>query len=272
MRIWIACFLFLSGCGSVRVFEMTKVQRDLQESLQKGESVTQKSQADYTQKKNLIDNLAQTHSAGFSEAEDELRKYLKTMNEALENMSAEKRKMTQANSDMVSLAYNRPAVHSNEAEYPQIEELVKKFEDAAGELNTAALNYSRESNSFADLVEQKKLYYSFDILDFQKRIQHNIATAQENAKIMQQELNRINNDEIHSLASDYSNRANRFAEIHREVGSLALGAPKITNLDPQWPKVQNLVNEFDRLLRDLGDLNRKFQTKLDALRNNTPKN
>jgi hypothetical protein len=206
------------------------------------------------------------------------------MDESLQEVIVQKRNMSVANGEIASMAYARESVRSDEKEYPRVDEAVKRFEAAAAELNSAVVDYSRESNSMADLIANKKLYYYFDVAEFQKRVQRNINVAQENLKVMEREIKRSESvlasakgeshdkredifTEMRGAASDYSVRANRFAEINREVNAAVMGAAKISSLDPQWTPVQKLVQEFDRTVLELADINERFQQKVEAFRN-----
>lgn len=274
----------LTACGSVKVFELPKVQQNLQVTMQKSESIAQKAQSDFSEKKLLIDNLAKSNAPLFKQNETLIRQRLRAMDEALQEIINQKRNMAEANGEIAALSYSRESVRSDEKEYPKVDEAVKRFEAAAAEMNGSVVDYSRESNSMADLIAQKKLYYNFDVADFQKRVQRNISVAQENLKVMEREMKRsealINSskperralrEEIYSemrgAANDYSTRANRFSEINREVNSEVMGAAKISSLDPHWPAVQKLVAEFDRTVLELADINEKFLSKVESLRN-----
>lgn len=287
MGKWIA-FLGLStalgACGSVRVFELPKVQQNLQTTLQKSESIAQKAQNDFAEKKLLVDNLAKSNAPLFKQNENEIRQRLRAMDDSLQDIIVEKKNMSEANGDIASLSYSRASVRSDEKEYPKVEEAVKRFEAAAAELNSAVVDYSRESNSMADLVEKKKLYYNFDVADFQKRVQRNVVIAQDNFKVMEREIKRADAmmetarpahkhaqqeilGELRATADEYSIRANRFAEINREVNAAVMGAAKISTLDPHWQQVQKLVAEFDRIVIELANINEKFQASVEAFRN-----
>lgn len=283
LAVLIMMITTLTACGSVRVFELPKVQQNLQSTLQKSESIAQKAQNDFKDKKMLIDNLSGSDAPAFKQNETVVRNRLNAMDDALQSIIVEKRNMTEANADIASLSYSRQSVRSDEKEYPTVEEAVKRFEAAAARLNASVLDYSRESNSMADLIAEKKLYYNFEVADFQKRVQRNIKTAQDNQKVMERELRRteavLNSSkaatrraqeeifsEMSGAANDYSTRANRFAEINREVNTAVMGAARISSLDPNWPKVQNLVSEFDRTVLELADINERFMTKVKSFR------
>jgi len=275
----------LTACGSVRVFELPKVQSHFSETLQKSEGIAQKAQNDFTGKKMLVDNLSKSASPQFKQNESELRKKLNAMDEALQEVVVQKKIMSEANGELASLSYSRDKVHSNESEFPKVEEAVRRFENAAGEMNAAMVDYSRESNSMADLIAQKKLYFNFDVAEFQKRVQKNISITQENQRIMQRELTRSENvlnnwnkatsrreqeeifTEMRDAGHEYSARANRFAEINREVNGATMGKAWVSTLDPEWPEVQKLVSEFDLTVSELAKLYEKFQSKVDLFRN-----
>ncbi len=283
-----ALFLFMiinmCACGSVQVFELPRVQQNLQVTLQKSENIAQKSQIDFSEKKMLLDNLAKSNAPLFVQNETTIRQRLRAMDEALQDMIVEKKNMSEANGEIASLSYNRETVRSDEKEYSTVEDAVKRFEAAAAELNAAVVDYSRESNSMADLIAQKKLYYNFDVAEFQKRVQRNILVAQENQKVMEREIKRseavLNSSkaekrraqedifsEMRGAANDYSARANRFSELNREVNASVMGAARISTLDPHWPAVQKLVAEFDRTVLELADINEKFLSKVESFRN-----
>jgi hypothetical protein len=283
LAVLLLTMTYLNACGSVRVFELPKVQQNLQSTMQKSDVIAQKAQKDFDEKKRLIDNLSGSSTPTFKQNEAALRSRLEAMDEALQNIIVEKKSMSEANGDVASLSYSRQSVRSNEKEYPKVEEAVNRFEKAAARLNFSVLDYSRESNSMADLITQTKLYYNFDVADFQKRVQRNIKTAQDNHKVMERELRRseavINSNqtatrqaqeeilsEMSAAATDYSTRANRFAEINREVNTTVMGAARISSLDPNWPSVQALVSEFDRTVLELADINERFMTKVKAFR------
>lgn len=280
----LAISLALAACGSVRVFELPKVQRTFMDTLQKSEIIVQRAQTDYADKKMLVDNLSKNPSPTFKQNELKLRNHLRAMDQALQEVVVEKRNMSEANGDLASLSYNRAKVHSHESEFPKVEETVQRFEASADRLNASMVDYSRESNSMADLIARQKLFYNFDVAEFQKRVQKNIQISQESLKVMQRELTRaenvINNSrgegrkvqeemlgEMRDTANAYSQKANRFAEISGEVHDVTEGNARISTLDPQWPGVQKLVFEFERVVSDLLAMNEKFQRDVETFRN-----
>lgn len=277
--------LSLAACASTKRYDLAKVQGNVGESLLKTENNTQKAQADYNEKRLLIDSLAKSGSATFRETEVELRDKLKRMDKSLRAINEQKKEMLDAKGDIVSLSYNRTTVESNEKGYDLVDEAVKRFEGSMAKLNDALVDYSRESNSLADLIAQKKLFFNFDVAEFQRRLQKYIEASRDNQKRMESELSRAENaisswskpdgreaqeeifTEMRDTAADYSTRAQRFSELSRAVNDTTAGTSKVSTLDPHWNELQKLITEFDRTANELTQLNDKFQRKVESFRN-----
>lgn len=275
----------LPHCASTRVYDMPKVQSNVGDSMLKTENTTQKALADYAEKKLLIDNLAKNATPNFRENEGELRGKLKRMDKSLKEIAEHKKRMIEAKGDIVALSYNREKVESSEKGYGLIEDAVKRFEAAVGAVNASVVDYSRESNSLADVIAQKRLYYNFDVAEFQRRLQKNIEASQDHQKKMEKELSRAENailawsrpdgrdvqeeifSEMRDTAADYTSRAQRFAELSREIDNTTAGFAKVSTLDPHWQELQRLVSEFDRTSNELSQLQDKFQRKVETFRN-----
>ncbi len=269
----------------MEVYELPKVQRNFAENLVQGEGLAQKAANDYREKKALYDNLSKSGASAFKEADKDLAASLRLMFDLVQDINAQKKQMTEASGDIASLSYQRAKVYSNEKEYPLITEALKRFESASKQLNQALLDYSRESNSMADTIATKKLYFTFDVAEFQARVQKSIATSQENQKQMQKEITRgegiLNNwtkpvgraetekifEDMRGLASDYSLQAQSLSSISRDMQSATAGAARISSLEANWPQVQKLVSGFDTAIETLAKLNEKFQRKAEGFRN-----
>jgi hypothetical protein len=277
--------LTLAACASVSSYDVPKTQAQLSQSLQKTESIVQKAQGDFSEKKALLENLKKGGSPAFKEIEGDLTARLKSMEKSLADITASRKEMVEANSDLASLGYGRSEVLAGTREYGLVEDSVKRFERAAGVTNSALLDYSRESNTIADLVSQKKLYYNFDVAEFQKRVQKNIQISNDNQKAMLKELNRAENvlnnwnktegrdqqeaafNDMMATTKEYAAKAARFPELSKAVYNATMGSGRISTLDKEWPEVQKLVNEFDRLTGELISINDKFQNQVDLFRN-----
>jgi hypothetical protein len=283
--VFILAALLFTGCASTSTYDLPKTQAQLSTTLQTTESIVQKAQRDFQEKKLLLDNLNKAGSANYRENESDLNGRLKRMEQSLAEITAGRKEMVDAKSDLASLGYNRTQVGSADKEYPLVEEAVARFEKAAGRTNSALLDYSRESNSLADTVANKKLFFNFDVAEFQKRVQKNIQISSENQRVMLKELNRAENvlnnwnkpegkeaqeqvfDQMHSIAKEYSLKAGRFAELSKSVHAATMGNARVSTLDKEWPEVQKLVGEFEQTSLELSSLNEKFQTQVNLFRN-----
>lgn len=276
--------LTLGACASMTSYDLPKTQAQLGQALQKTEGIVQKAQGDYDEKKLLVSNLKKAGAPAFKELETDIDRRIKNMETSLGSITASRKEMVEAKSDLASLGYQRKQVLSGEKEFGLVDEAVKRFERAAGTTNSALLDYSRESNSLADLVSQKKLYYQFDVGDFQKRVQKSIQVSTENQKTMLRELNRGENilngassedrlqregtyNEMQETAKEYSSKAGRYSEISKAVNVLTGGTAKYSTLEKNWTEVLELVREHDQLSNELAGIYGRFQTQMDLLRN-----
>ncbi|NJL25932.1 MAG: hypothetical protein HC902_12705, partial [Calothrix sp. SM1_5_4] len=143
--------------------------------------------------------------------------------------------MNESNGTIAAMGYSNKTIANDRPEFDRVDDAVTRFQDAAEDINKAVISYSRESNSLADLVTEKKLFYNFDVAEFQKRIEQNIKTCQNNQQSMQKELARaesiLNNwtrpeprtnasqifGKMQSLAEDYSNKAGHLAKLSQEM-------------------------------------------------------
>lgn len=280
-----AFFAALAACASTGAYDLPKTQNALSSTLQTTEGIVQKAQRDFLEKKSLFENLSKGGSATFRENQDDMGARLKRMETHLTEITNLRKEMVDAKSDLASLGYQRTTVASGDKEYPLVEDAVTRFERAAGRTNSALVDYSRESNSLADVVAAKKLYYNFDVNEFQKRVQKSIQTANDNQKVMLRELNRaesvMNNwsktegkaeqeelfNQMHSSAKEYSTKAGQLSSLSKSVHSATMGSARVSTLDKEWPEVQKLVGEFDSLLIELQSINERFNRQNESFRN-----
>ena len=280
-----ATALGLSACASIGSYDLVKTQSSLSSTLQTTEGLVQKAQRDFLEKKSLLENLSTAGSPNFRENQDELAARLKRMETHLNEVITTRKEMVDAKSDLASLGYQRTKVSSNDKEYPLVEDAVSRFERAAGRTNSGLVDYSRESNSLADLVVAKKLFYQFDVGEFQKRVQKSIVSANEIQKVMLRELNRaditVTNwnkpetkpeqeqlfEQMHSSAKEYSSKARQLSTISKNVQTATMGSSRISTLDKEWPEVQKLLGEFDSTLIEMQSLNERFNRQNESFRN-----
>ena len=72
---------------------------------------------------------------------------------------------------------------------------------------------------------------------------------------------------LETLAQDYTVKAQRLSAIGKEMRGVT-GDARVTSLDPRWPEVQTLINENDRLTREMEAINQKFLKGVEELRAN----
>nr|HMN68968.1 hypothetical protein [Bdellovibrionales bacterium] len=198
---------------------------------------------------------------------------------------AVRKRMIDASGDVASLSYNRAKIEPDDAGYPAAQDALARFSTAMKNVNAKLLDYSRESNTLADKITERKLYYNFDLVAWQKRVQKSLRLAQENQEGMNKEITRAENAlknwnkpelrarqddvfaEMQGVAQTHSERASRLGPLSKEMSDVTLSNPKITSLNKEWPEVQKLQLEFEQLQAELMQLNERFERKSEAFRN-----
>lgn len=283
--IRLCSFLVVAGCASVKTFTMGKVEEQLTSAYQNSDELSQKMQDDFAQKKNLLESLSKGKTSAYKESEADLQGRLKRMQAALEQSVQQRQIMTDAKAEVAALAYSHKKISGDQPEYARTEEAVHQFEGAATAFNSAAINYSRESNALADAVTVKKLYFNFDVPEFQKKAEKSIATALENEKLMEREIHRTEDiarsysadaeasapveqivTQMKSIAQDHNAKILRLREISQQMNQLAKGQSKIASTSPNWSDVQRAVIDFDKATLSVGELFKEFQTKIERVR------
>jgi hypothetical protein len=290
MRSFYALFGFIlaaaaTGCASVNTYDMAQVQGQLTQTLQKTEEVLQKAQSDFQEKNTLIQNLKQSDNPNFDAAESKLDHSLEVMKVSLDGIAGKRKAMMEQNGRIAALAYSHPQIHSEEPEYPKVSDAVRDFQSAARDVNAAISDYTRESNTLADLVAQKKLFYNFDVKDFQLRVQQAIKSAQASNDTMKKEIDHsqalLNNwsrpdakkasediyGEMVKTARSYTEKAQRLPGYSREMHTVTMGDAKVSTLDKNWPEVQKVIDGMDRTVLELRELREKFESQVDLFRN-----
>lgn len=279
-----ALILALSGCASVNTYDMPRVQANVTENVQTAENVVQKSQADFKEKTALVENLKKANGAGFEETELRLRKYLTRMKDSLQAMETHRKAMRESSANIASLAYGKKTVASNDPTYEKISDAVSAFQKSVQDVNEAVLDYTRESNSLADDISNRKLYYNFDVAEFQKRVQGAIKTSQTAQQSMKDEIERSNGvlnnwpdastrknqEELQASmvehAKAYSEKAQRLSEISKMMHTVAQGQGKISTLDKTWPAAQQVIDSLDKAVEELSDIHAKFKVDAEKFR------
>lgn len=281
---FILILTLLAGCSSVPSVELPKIQRSLAEKLVSSEANVQKASTDYREKKALYDNLAKINSTAFKESEKDLGAFLRRMFDHLNDVNAARKNMTEASGDVASLSYQRSKISGDDRAYPLVAEAMKRFDEAQNRLQQSLLDYSRESASMADLVQQKKLFFTFDVLEFQKRVQKSVIGMQEKQKTMQRDLMRAENtvnewtvedsradlvavfDEMRNLAGDYGNSAQKLVEINSTMTDAANLQAKVTSFDPNWTQIQKLISDADSAIAEIPKFEDKFTKSAEKFR------
>lgn len=277
-------FFTLVSCASMKVFEMPKVQAELATAFQHTEEVTQKIREDFAEKQNVIAHLKKVNSPTFRAVEADVEVRMKMMKVSLEDMVKQKRIMSEANSQIVALSYNRTKVHSHQPEFERIEEAVKQFETATKEVNAAAQEYSNDTNSLAKTIADKKLYFNFDVAEFQQKVETHIKAAQGTQKTMQEEIERSQNLLLNwpkvggrqpaekvflrmtENAQNFSTKAQKLSLISRDMNRVTMGYGKISTTESVWPQVQKLIADFDKTNLELIDLQNEFLKNHETLK------
>lgn len=280
----------LTGCATIKSFNMPKVESRLTEAYQNSDDISAKIKEDLTQKKMLIDSLTKGKSATFKEIESNLKLKMSAMDSAYAETERARKMMAEAKAEVASLAYSRAKIRGDEAEYPRVEDAVSRFELGTEKFNKSAADYSRESNSLADLVASKKLYFNFDVGDFLKRSLTALTTAQENTKVMAQELTRTENivnsyanedggleaesvkplvelaEQMKGLQSEQVQRVTEMETLRNKLINLAGGQNKIPSTAANWGEFQKLVTDFDRTTSLVNETYRSFQGRVGQVR------
>ncbi len=293
MRNWIwmrpplslACLivLTLTACASVQVYDMNQTQQTLSEAVQKNDAMVQKATADFDEKKRLIDNLSRTKSPAFRTNETELRSLLASMKTHLNLLESHRKTAGTANSELVALAYNRQEIRSNQPEHAQVQNTLGEFQKAIADSNQAMLIYSRESNALTDLVDKNKLLLHFDPALFVRRIQTSITNAQETSANFQLELDRAEQQleqsqagavrrrlenistSLQDSAQSYTARAQRLQILAKQMRDVTNDVP-INSLDPEWPRSQSILKEYEAINAELAQTQAKFTATLENFR------
>lgn len=259
-----------SGCATVHL-DMTKIQKDFTDAVQKADSAEQKSRTDFAEKKSLVESLKKSGKPGFKPIASKVQEYLGTMTDSLKVMGDRRKAMMKANAQLSSIAYSFPKLNEGQPQYAQAETLTKDFEAAAQDVNKAILDYSTASNSMADLVADKKLFMNFDVADFYTRLQKEVQSAQNRRIDMQEGLDNIEagNEasgksltELEGIATSYMEKAQGFSKISKQMDAIAMGATKISNLEPRWSSVQKLNGDLESLVHELAAIFEQFNRGL----------
>lgn len=276
----------LAGCAATKSFHMSRVEDQLSKAYQSSEEISSQVQADLVEKKNLRDTLAKGKSASYKEVEPQVKTKLAAMETLVDGMLKSRKKMAEARGQVTALSYSHKKIGADQPEYARVEEFVKDFESATKDFNAAAGQYSRESNTLAELVAQKKLYFNFEVGDFQRKVQKALSAAQDNSKFMDQELERaekiVNSFEgeqhtvasalyqqMANAASDHNKKAEHLSTLNSQMNNLAGGQSKIASTSPGWSEVQRVVSESERATFSLNELYKEFQNKTDKFRAST---
>lgn len=279
-------FFGLAGCAVTQTFHMSQVEDELSRAYQSSEEISSQVQADLVEKKNLRDSLAKGKSADYKEVEPQIKTKLATMESLADNMLKARKKMAEARAQVTALSYSHKKINAEQPQYARVEEFVKDFKAGTKDFNAAAGNYSRESNTLGELVAQKKLYFNFEVADFQVKVQKALGAAQDSSKFMNQELARAEKiansfdgeqhtvanalyQQMSNAASDYNKKAEHLGTLHSQMKNLAGGESKIASTSPNWSEIQRVVSESERATFSLNELYKEFQNKTDQFRAST---
>lgn len=280
----IPSLFFIAACSSVPTVELPRVQRSLAEKLVSSESNVGKASTDYREKKALYDNLAKINSTSFKESEKDLGAFLRRMFDHLNEVNAARKSMAEASGDVASLSYQRTKISGDDKAYPLVADAMKRFDEAQDKLQQSLLDYSRESASMADLVQAKKLFFTFDVVEFMKRVQKSVTGMQEKEKLMQRDLMKaettVNDwaneesradlnaafEELKTLTSDYNSSAQKLINISTEMQGVTNSQAKVTSFDPNWAQIQKLIGDADNAISEIPKSEDKFSKSAEKFR------
>jgi hypothetical protein len=276
--------LFTAACASIKTFDMPKVEDNLSRAFQKSEEVSAEIKGDFEQKKTLMESLRKGKSPKFKEIEPDLKSKMTELEKHLATAGKQVKAMMEAKGNISAISYSRKKVHGDEPQYATVDEQVRAFESAAAEFNQAAAQYSRTTNSLADMVAIKRLYFNFDVAEFQKKAQKALDAARENSQQMDREIKRTEDirasfeDEarrapmdqllaqMDAIRKEHGQKYQLLANSMTEMGNLAQGQSKIPSIAANWNEVQRVVNDSERTSATLNELFKEFQVKVERVR------
>ncbi|MGE4130457.1 MAG: hypothetical protein AB7F86_02400 [Bdellovibrionales bacterium] len=276
--------VFFTSCATVKSFKSGQVEQQTNQAFESAEEVNQRMKADFEVKKKLIADLRKQKSPKLKKVDDQVKQKLNFMESNLSAADGHRKKMTETKAQIAALTYGKKQVKGDEPAYSQLEEQVQSFEDAAKDFNAAVADYTRESNGLAELVAAQKLYFNFDVDEFQARVKMAIRSSNGNSKTMGQEIDRtqkivnsfsegeartaaeqiLNN--MTNLSEENSNKIKQMNDLSEQLKDLAKGQSRIPSTSPDWGKLQEIVNDFERTSLAAGELNREFQIQVDRMR------
>lgn len=280
----------LAGCASIQSFNMKDVDQKLTKAYQNSDDISANMRDDLSQKKLLVESLTKGKTTAFKEIEADVQIKMTAMEKALQDSEVARKSMASAKADIASLAYSHKKIRGDEPEYSRTEDAVASFQASTESFNQAAANYSRESNSLADLVATKKLFFNFDVSDFLKRAQKAIQVARDNNKLMERELTRtetiINSyageegglesenvkplvelgEQMRDLQKTQVERINDMEDLKTNLSTLSGGQSKVPSTASNWSDIQKAVTDFDRVTVMVNENYEKFQGRVGQVR------
>jgi hypothetical protein len=283
--ITIAALVIVAACASTKTFTMAKVEDNLSRAFQKSQDISADMNSDFEQKKVLMEALRKSKPPKFKEVEADLKIKISAMEKQLSAAQKQAKIMMEARGNITALGYARKEIRADQPEYTRVEESVREFETAAVDFTSAASEYSRETNSLADLVAAKRLFFNFEVAEFHKKTQKAVDAARENARLMEREIHRseeIRNsfedeaakvpvdqalEQMNTIYKDHANRIQELTNLLTEINNLTKGQSRIPSTSANWSEIQRVVNDTDRGAVTLNNLFKDFQQKVDQVRN-----
>ncbi len=276
--------LFLVSCASVKTFHMGDTTDQLAKAHAKSEEILTHSEEDFRQKKDLMDNLAKAKSSTFKESEQDLKERLKRMQSHLQSAQSHRKLMAETLNEVENLARQHKKIPGDQPEYAKVEGYVGLFEKATQDFNAAIADYSRESNSFATEVANRKLFFNFEAGAFAEKLRKSIASGQTQAATQAQELSRAQNilesfesgdarlaaEQLHhqmiTASKQHEAKLTELKDLQSQFLKVTGNQAKVPSTSPHWKEIQRLVTELDRASLALGEMNKEFKTKADRFR------
>jgi hypothetical protein len=281
---WLLVGLFVTGCAGWRGFELKPMQNDWILAVQHSEQELQKARTDYIGQKILREYLVKSGALPLRPIDPEVKIRFRDMEEALNKANGNLSHMISARAALSDLAQGRVKISSRDPDYARVTEMTRRFGSANSEIVASLAEYRRASDKFSALVGQRHWVIDFRPSDFQKRVKHQMTTAQDETKNMQKEIENAHQllsvwanpallDTQKSLVEDmedyqqlYSRRAENLPRISREMLNATAGHGHVSNLDALWARARVLIGEFNKCAEDMALIRSRFQHSLELFR------
>lgn len=279
----LACAGFLMSCASTPTFNMPEVQKEFQSTLQRNEALVSRTNADFVEKKVLVDSLARNPENQNPTLIGEIKSKLNELETLLPSINRSRANLSELNGQLSAIAYNRKNISRDDEVWERVRQTISEFDQETKSLALNLAQYARSTNTLSDLIEKNKLFVTLDLGEFQKRLQKSIRESNSSIQTMNEELAKL--EKVLNLSSQetpledaqkqfsdaglaaeaFGREAQKLPELSARVRETTLGNAKISSLDPNWSQVQKSIRELDEIEQKLDGLKRDYQARLAEL-------